>query len=61
MAQSVCAVLEERSTFTFSHFADAFYPKLLTIGEYIKRFILKRQTDKIDNYFLIYFVLSLSF
>ncbi len=31
-------------TFTFSHFA--FYPKRLTIGEYIKRLILKRQTDR---------------
>ncbi len=33
-------------TFTFSHFADAFYPKRLTIGEYKKRLILKRQTDR---------------
>ncbi len=32
-------------TFTFSHFADAF-PKRLTIGECIKRFILKKQTDR---------------
>ncbi len=32
--------------FTFSHFAFCIYPKLLTIGEYIKRLILKRQTDR---------------
>ncbi len=31
-------------TFTFSHFADAFIR--LTIGEYITRLILKRQTNR---------------
>ncbi len=30
-------------TFTFSR---RFYPKRLTIGQYIKRLILKRQTDR---------------
>ncbi len=32
-------------TFTLS-FCGHFYPKLLTIGEYMKRLILKRQTDR---------------
>ncbi len=28
-------------------FSRRFYPKRLTIGEYIKRLILKRQTDRV--------------
>ncbi len=38
-------IIMNTNTFTFIHLADAFYPKRLTIGEYIKRFILKRQID----------------
>ncbi len=33
-------------TFKLSHFADAFIQIDLQLGEYIKRFILKRQTDR---------------
>ncbi len=33
-------------TFTFSNFADAFIQSDLQLGEYIKRLILKRQTDR---------------
>ncbi len=33
--------------FTFSHFADAFFQRL-TIGEYIKRLILKRLTEEVS-------------
>ncbi len=43
-----CLNSSKASLITFSHFADTF-PKLLTIGEYIKRFILMRQTDKTDR------------
>ncbi len=34
-----------KNTFTFT-FRRRFYPKRLTIGEYMKRYILKRQTDR---------------
>ncbi len=34
-----------KSDFTFT-FCRRFYPKRLTIGEYMKQFILKRQTDR---------------